>query len=459
MGSRPDDKAQGRRYFLSYQERWLADQSRLKIVEKSRRIGFTYVQSYEDVRDAARAEGAMDVWFSSADKSAAEEYIRYCERWVKLFDAAARNLGELILDSENDVKALVIELANGRRINALTSNPRRFRSKGGKVVLDEYAFHDDQRAMWKAASPAITWGYPMRVLSTHNGRSCMYFQRVEEARKPGSRWSLHCITLEDAVNEGLVDKIKGRPATEEERQDFIAECRDIAGDEESFLEEYMCVARDSALAWLPWDLITAVETPEAGAPEGYAGGDTYVGIDIGRRKDLFVIWVSEEVGDLLWTREVVALKNASFAEQDAELDRVMRAYRVRRVCMDQTGMGEKPVEDAQRRYGSSVVEGVPFTNVTKQTIAQLVKERFEDRKVRLPMAREIRESHHSVRRLMTTAGNPRFDADRNDVIGHADHFWAHGLAIHARDASPKRVIAYTPVERRWFAGSMQKGAW
>lgn len=38
-------------YFLPYQKRWLEDKSKFKIWEKSRRIGATYVQSYEDVSD------------------------------------------------------------------------------------------------------------------------------------------------------------------------------------------------------------------------------------------------------------------------------------------------------------------------------------------------------------------------------------------------------------------------
>lgn len=457
MGSQPDDKARVRRYFLPYQEAYLADRSRLKIVEKSRRIGFTYAQSYEDVRDAAPAANGMDVWFSSADKSAAEEYIRYCEQWVKLYDMAARNLGEVVLDSENDVKALVIELANGHRINALTSNPRRFRSKGGKVVLDEFAFHDDQRAMRKAAGPSITWGFPMRVLSTHNGDRCLYHEMVAAARKPGSRWHLHTVTLLDAIASGLVDKIKHRPATEEERQEFVAECRDIAGDEESFQEEFMCQPRSSASAWLAWELITACESQNAGVPQLYTGGNCYVGIDIGRRRDLFVIWVDEIVGDVAWCREIVALKNASFAEQDAALERVMGTYHVVRVCMDQTGMGEKPVEDAQTRYGKHVVEGVLLTGPAKQTIAQILKEAYEDQRTRAPASREVRESHHAVRRLMTAAGNPRFDADRSDLIGHGDHFWADGLAKHARTAAPRQVVEYQSVQRRRFDN--QRGAW
>ena len=38
-------------YFLPYQMRWLNDNSKIKIWEKSRRIGATYVQSFEDVQD------------------------------------------------------------------------------------------------------------------------------------------------------------------------------------------------------------------------------------------------------------------------------------------------------------------------------------------------------------------------------------------------------------------------
>jgi len=39
------------KYFLPYQIDWLNDNSQIKVWEKSRRIGATYVQAYEDVRD------------------------------------------------------------------------------------------------------------------------------------------------------------------------------------------------------------------------------------------------------------------------------------------------------------------------------------------------------------------------------------------------------------------------
>ena len=84
-------------FFLPYQLRWLNDKSKVKIWEKSRRIGATYVQSYEDVRDCVYKR-VPAVWFSSADESAAREYIDYCEQWTKLFNVAAKSLGEVIID-------------------------------------------------------------------------------------------------------------------------------------------------------------------------------------------------------------------------------------------------------------------------------------------------------------------------------------------------------------------------
>lgn len=416
-------------YFLPYQQAWLDDRSRFKIWPKARRIGATYVQAYEDVRDVARADGPPDVFFSSADQSAAREYIDYCGMWVKLLDLAARELGEVVLERDEDIKAYIVELASGRRLIGLSSRPAAFRSKGGKLVLDEFAHHADQDAMWRAARPIVQWGYDVRVISTLNGRGNRFWRLSQE----GAPWSVHKVTIEDAVAQGLADRITGRVLSPEEREAWLAAERAACGDEDTWRQEYMCEALDEATAWLTWNLIVACESPQAGEPGRYEGGDCYVGMDIARRRDLTVIWVLERVGDILWTREVIPLKKASFAEQDAALDSVFRRYTVRRCCADQTGIGEKPVEDAKRRHGAYRVEGVLFTAAVKQHLATIIRQAFEDRAVRIPEDRGLRDSHHAVRKVTTQAGNPRFDAERTEA-GHADEFWAHALALHAAEA-------------------------
>lgn len=438
-------------YFLPYQQRWLSDEGRLKIVEKSRRIGMTYVQAYEDVKDAARAKNPVDVWFSSADESAAREYILYCQHWAKIARIAGDCFAETIIDKETDIKTFSIRFATGKRINALSSNPKSFRSKGGKVVLDEFAFHENQEAMWKAALPVITWGYPVRILSTYNGKSNRYYRQVEEARR-SDKWSLHSTTIAQAVDEGLADRIMGRTLTPAERTQWVEDLRATVGDEETWQQEYLCNPVDEATAYLTWDLIQGAEHPQAGVPEFYEPSKNrcYLGLDIARRRDLSVFWMAEMVGDVLWTREVVALKGASFAAQEAEFSRLMDRYRVARACIDQTGMGEQFAERAIRRYGSRV-EGVLFTSGSKADLAMGLRARTEDRTLRIPPDKAVRESLHSVRKVVTAAGNIRFDADRNEV-GHGDYFWAAALAVHG--VAGRVPIEYRGTGRRSLAGEL-----
>lgn len=435
-------------YFLPYQARWLADQSRFKISEKSRRIGMSYAQSYEDTRDAARAEKPLDVWFSSADESAAKEYILYVAQWARILNIAAHDLGETVISKNDDIKALTVQFANGRRINALSSNPKAFRSKGGKLVLDEYAFHADQEAMWKAARPIITWGFPVRIISTYNGKGNRYYRMVSEAKKAIAegrkpQWSLHTTTIVDAVNDGLADRILGRTLTPAERQAWLDAERESCGDEDTWQQEYMCNPIDEASAWLPWEVITACESPDAGKAEligldgkpVLASGDNcYIGWDVARTTDKSVIWVVQRVGDVFWTRAVKTMRRTSFAEQLDAFGGFMRLFNARRACIDKTGLGMPIVEEAQRRWGEYRVEGVTFTGEVKQHLATYGKQLFEDKRVRIPVSRDIRDSHHAVRKMTTVAGNPRFDADRNEA-GHADEFWAHMLALHAGETT------------------------
>ncbi len=451
------DQARQRQYFLPYQQRWLADESQFMMWEKSRRIGATYVVGYGDVRGVIK-QPKWPVWFSSADESAAKEYIDYCERWAKVFDVVATNLGEVLLDGKDNVTALTLEFPRfGGRIHALRSNPRGFRSKGGRVRLDEFAFHDDQKRLWAAARPVVTWGGDLKILSTHNGKQCLYYRMLDAAKAGKSAFKAHYTDIFLAVREGLADKIAGRTLTDAERAAWIEEQRLSCVDEDTWQQEYCCVPIDEATAFLTYDLIEACESSQAGIPGHYLRGDVYAGMDIGRRRDLTVIWVMERVGDVYWTREVVTMRGAKFAAQEAEVARILADYpTLRRLCIDQTGMGEKFVEDVQTTHGAGRVEGVLLTSAVKQELAFGLKRRLEDKLMRIPNDQTVRDDFHSVRKVTTVAGNIRFDAERTDQ-GHADRFFSAALAVHAIDSGPPpsfgtaAITAPDPQQRRELA--------
>lgn len=420
------------KYFLPYQIRWLNDNSKIKIWEKSRRIGATYVQSFEDVQDCLNKK-VPAVWFSSADESAAKEYIDYCEMWVRFFHAIAKSRGVVVIDNDKDIKAFVIEFANGTKIHALSSNPKGFRSKGGKVVLDEFAFHNNPEELWKAARPCVTWGYPLRILSTHNGKNCLYYKFIDQVNKKQLNWSLHKTPIQLAVAEGLVDKIYQRQTTKEEQEEWLKNERDNCFDEYTWLQEYCCIAVDEACAFLPYDLITTCEMDDILKPLSEIQNDIYVGMDIGRRKDLTVIWVLEKFENVLYTRAVIELLKMKFQKQAEILYEVLSLRNFRRSCIDATGIGMQLSEDAQTKFGKFRVEQIMFTNKIKEELAYTTRTNFENKTVFIPKEHNIREDLHSVRRITTTANNIRFDAEHSEN-GHADRFWALSLALHAAES-------------------------
>lgn len=228
-------------YWLQYQKDWLVDKSRIKIWEKSRRIGATYIQSYEDVTDCITKQ-VSEVWFSSKDETSAKLYIQYCEKWAKIYNYVFKNSGKVIIDEKKGILAECLRFSNGTVIYALTSNPTQFRSKGGKIILDEFAWHDNPDELWRAAFPCITWGFPIRILSTHNGTDCLYYDFVDKCKNKEMNWSLHTTTLQDAIDVGLVDKILKHPATQEEKDEFKNFIHDNCFDEKTWLQEYCCEA-------------------------------------------------------------------------------------------------------------------------------------------------------------------------------------------------------------------------
>lgn len=416
-----------------YQTRWFEDDSRFKIGMFARQTGKTFTTTLEIATDMVEAEltGRRTRWviLSRGERQAREAIDEGVKMHLRAMNAAFEALDvDVRLEDRTTVRALEVVMRGGSRVTALPANPDTARGFSANVFLDEFAFHADSHAIWKALFPVVSRnGLKLRITSTPNGKSNKFYELMTSSV---DGWSRHVVDIHQAVAEGLPRDI-----------DTL---RIALGDEDAWAQEFELQWLDEASAWLTHDLVNAVEHPMAGIPENYTGGPCFAGVDIGRRRDLFVISVLESVGDVLWLRELVELRGATFAEQDAALDHVFDCYRVARCCMDQTGMGEKPVEDAQRRHGSSRVEGVLFTGPNKLALATVGKQAFEDRRVRIPMNhRALRTDLHKLKKVAGPTGAPRFVAE-SDANGHADRTWALFLALSAAE-SPGYAYGYVPV--------------
>ena len=421
-----------------YQQRWLEDKSRFKAGMFSRQSGKTFTCTLEIATDCVRAEKAKKparwVILSRGERQAREAMETGLKLHLRALQAAfeVHEIEHLLDDGKTKVSGVEVTLPQGSRVTALPATPDTARGFTANLMLDEFAFHADSRKVWAAAFPVISRGRrKVRVISTPNGKGNK-FHEIMTDNDPDCPWSRHVVDIHQAVADGL-------PQDVDELQRGL-------NDPDAWAAEYELQWLDEALAWLPYELLAAIEHDDAGDPAKHTGGSTWIGNDIGARRDLWVAWVWERVGDVLWTREVRVLRRASFATQAATLDELVERYRPVRIAMDQTGMGEAPTEDAKRRYGESRVEGVLFTGPSKQHMATLLKQQAEDRRLRIPADKAIRTDLHSLRRVTTAAGNVRFDVDGGD--GHADRAWAAALGVYAADAGVE-VFDYRPARAHY----------
>lgn len=430
---------------LPFQARWVNDNSRLKLGEKSRQIGWSWASAYACSRRTGRQKAKYDQWVSSRDEMQAKLFIEDCKLWSDVIQIAAKDLGEQIVDPDKKQSAYVIEYANGRRIHSMSSNPDAQAGKRGGRVLDEFALHQDPRKLWSIAYPGITWGGSLEAFSTHRGSHNFFNQLIREVRESGNpkKISLHRVTLQDALEQGLLYKLQQKldPESEVQAMDeaqYFEYIRSGCADEESFQQEYMCKPADDDAAFLEYDLIASCEYSQNVDWELIEGRDLYLGVDIGRKKDLTVAWLLERLGDVLYTRAIVRLRNMPKHEQEKIIWPLIA--RCGRTCMDATGLGIGWSDDAQKQFGETRVEAVTFTPKVKEELAYPIRSRMQDRTIRIPYDPVVRADLRQVTKQVTAAGNIRFTAERSPD-GHADHFWALGLAIHAA-SSPAAPIEF-----------------
>lgn len=421
-----------------YQRRWLADGSRWKAACWARQTGKTFCATLEAVLDVLEAEaaGRESRWtiLSVSRDRALDAMEAGVKRHLRAFGAAFEALDQP-LDAE--VLAHAVRLPGGSAIRAVAAKPETARGMSENLILDEFAHHRDQEAIWRALLPVVSRpGLKLRVISTPNGVGDLFHRIMTDGL--GGLFSRHVVTIHDAVADGL-------PRDVEELRRAIA-------DPDAWAQEFECVFLDrAAREWLSFaEILAAIEAPPPGP---YLGAPVFVGMDIAARGDATAIAALEEAGPALVLRELAVLRGRSFAEQLAELDRVFASYRVVRCCIDQTGMGEMPVEEARRRHGAYRIEGVLFTPARRLDLAIGLKDRVQRRGLHLPVPEaqraEVIADLRSVRMVPGPSGVPRLIAERSGA-GHADRFWAIALACAAQGGE-RFSYGYTPLARRVWA--------
>jgi len=394
--------------FLPYQQRWFDDTSQIMIAEKSRRTGLTWAEAGRNVINAAkpRRRGGCNTFYVGSKQEMALEYIAACALFARAFNemAQADVYEQTFWDDgrREEILAYMIRFPkSGFKIQALSSRPSNLRGLQGDVVIDEAAFHESLEELLKAALALTMWGNKVRLISTHNGVDNAFNSYIQDAREGRKDYSIHRITLDDALAQGLYKRIcyvtnqEWSPEAEKQWRDKLYK---NAPNVESAEEEYGCVPKKSGGTYLSRVLIEqamvndhSIRIYRYEAPEGFeqwtpemreaeirawceenlapelarlnARNRHTFGEDFARRGDL-TVFTPLQIDPLLRKRVPfeVELRNLTYEAQRQIMFFICdRLPRLSGLAFDATGNGGYLAEQAALRYGAGLVDQVQLS--------------------------------------------------------------------------------------------------
>lgn len=419
--------------FYGFQLDWLFEMHRRAAAVKARQIGWSHTTAANAVIWGAY-HGELTTVISIGEREALEvldKASKHASVLTALGSAMARPLS---------VTKEEIRFASGGRIMALPSSGGR--GYTGNLILDEFAYHPNQKKLWDSAVPATNLGgYRVRVVSTPNGTGDDYHQLIDSIEAGATKgYALHKVTIHDAIRYGFpVD---------------LEECWAIAkGDPRLFGQMFECSFLDGELQYIPGEDVAACAELGEKIPRFVTlrdgGYGFFGGLDIGETHDRTVLIVvfMDRTGKR-WVQWQRSCKRTDFRALEAMVAEAFRTFGLRRLCVDTTGLGTFEGQRLKAKYGELVVEAVKFSEQSKEELATHLYTAITKRLLVLAKkdgsvldlrgqpalppgaAKEIMDDICKIKRIITAAGNVRYDAPRT-AAGHADNAWALGLALHA----------------------------
>ncbi|EBV5768281.1 hypothetical protein AIE77_001252 [Salmonella enterica subsp. enterica] len=449
-----DAKPEQEPVFLGYQQKWFLDDSGVVIGQKSRRTGITWAEAGRNVINAAKPKKrhGRNTFYVGSKQEMALEYIAAVALFARAFNKLAKAdvYEQTFWDSEKKEEILTYMVRfprSGFKIQALSSRPSNLRGLQGDVVIDEAAFHEGLRELLKAALAMRMWGCRVRIISTHNGVDNYFNELIQEVLAGRKDYSLHTITIDDAIADGLykricyvTDQVWSPEAQIAWRESLYRD----APTREDADEEYGCVPKKSGGAYIPHALIElamvrGIPILTFEAPEDFLSRAAWLreseintwceehlkpllnainersrysfGEDFARRGDLTSFTVLEITEDLQ-KREAfrVELRNMPYEQQKQIMLYILeRIARLIGAAFDATGNGGFLAEAALERFGPELVDCVMLSAKWYGEWMPKLKAEFEDQNI---FVARHQTTLDDLRHIKVTNGIPQIDKGR-----------------------------------------------
>lgn len=441
----------------AFQLQFLNNGGRFGIDVKSRQIAWSFTAALDALVDGKLVEGTPHTFISINQNEAAEK-MRYARiLWDNWRDVPGYPKRPSLVKSNT----FEMEFANGSRLESFPCRPPRGKARQ-RLYLDEMAHYRESlaRPIYVASLPATTKGDGyIRIGSSPLGAMGMFWEIFTEnirsypgyVRRRIPWWHIKAFCRD--ITEAWI--LAPEMTTEERVYAYGMEALVAIFNNmflEDFQQEYETLWVDESTAWITWDLIKANQEAFGDGAWFHADGKDDAldllpkikrairerkieralcgGIDIGRVRDATeLILCGKTTTGQMPVRVNVTLRNTEFDDQEFVFAQYFKELPITSVLIDENGIGAQLAENLGK-LTKQKARGVHFTNVSKELWAVEARVQFSRFNVPMPPDRDLPIQVHSIKKLITAAGNNVYDAERNEQ-GHADKAWALFLAIWA----------------------------
>lgn len=427
---------------MAHQKAWIADDADLKLAEKGRRTGITWAEAQGDtlIAASARSAGGDNIYYIGDTKEKGLEFIGYCAHFLKFIDGKAaveeylhefREVGDDGKEVIDRIAAYRIRCASGYQIVALASRPVVIRGLQGIVVIDEAAFHNDVRGVIDACNALLIWGGKIRLISTHNGTLNAFNELIKETHEGKWPYSIHRITFDDAVNNGLYERVclvRGWEASEDGKKEWYDRVRSSYGTrKDAEAEELDAIPREGEGTLLPLTLIEAAMTRDYVVKRWEAPASDFVDWPEKLRREDMADWLAEHVfpelkklpenrvhcfGEDFAMRKdrtsiavgyvgqtlvrhvplIVELKACPYDQQKQALFYIVsRLPRFNTGILDANGNGMAIAQEARQKYGSDRIIELTASDGWYREFTPRFAAAFEDKSLLIPADTDVRD--------------------------------------------------------------------
>lgn len=364
-----------------------------------------------------------------------------------------------------------------KSIVALSSKPRSLRGKQGVVMIDEAAFHEQLEELLKAAMALLMWGGRVIVISTHDGADNPFAGLIEEIRGGKRKGAVQRITLNEALDEGLYQRIclrTGKTWSQIAQDAWERDLRSFYGDAAD--EELDVIPARGSGTYLARATIEAAMSPlypvkRLACPNGFERGDlewrtgwvaewleteiaplldrldpsqySFFGQDYARTNDLSVVAVGQYDGLAnLVCHFIIEMRNVPSREQLQLLDFILQRMNLFAAGkVDGRGNGQDVAAYLTDHYGEDRIETVMATSKTYGIMMPRLKARIEDRTLIIPHSEGVIDDLRLIKLVrgvpaIVDRADDRADGSKNRRHGDSAIALMHLVAAADEDSGP-----------------------